>query len=283
MPFDAPRGEGAGAPASPAPFSARAGLASRDFALPLLVALIALAWFVLFMWERSPYGRYLSHGQLAHVGHGAASDALVLQAVLYVAGWTLMTAAMMLPTTLPLIAIFRRLTAARTDRARLTTLLIAGYIGVWLLFGIAAHLFDLGLHEAFHESAWLQANAWVFGAGPLLLAGVFQFSSLKYRCLDKCRAPLSFVIEHWRGGSTRLQALRLGAHHGVFCVGCCWALMFLMFAVGTGSVGWMLVLGAIMAIEKNMSWGRKLAAPLGIALLAWGVLIVIDHSWSWQG
>jgi predicted metal-binding membrane protein len=59
--------------------------------------------------------------------------------------------------------------------------------------------------------------------------------------------------------------------------------MFLMFAVGTGSVGWMLVLGAIMAIEKNMPWGRKLSAPLGIALLAWGLLIVLDHSWSWQG
>jgi predicted metal-binding membrane protein len=117
----------------------------------------------------------------------------------------------------------------------------------------------------------------------LLLAGAFQFSKLKYRCLDKCRAPFSFVIEHWRGGDTRWQALRLGAHHGVFCVGCCWALMFLMFAVGTGSIGWMLALGAIMAVEKNMPWGRKLSAPLGIVLLAWGVLIVVDHSWSWQG
>jgi predicted metal-binding membrane protein len=190
---------------------------------------------------------------------------------------------MMMPTTLPLIDIFRQLTRVRADRTRLVVLLIVGYLGVWLAFGVAAHLFDLGLHEGFHESAWLQRNAWVFGAGPLLLAGAFQFSKLKYRCLDKCRAPLSFVIQHWHGGDTRWQALRLGAHHGVFCVGCCWALMFLMFAVGTGSIGWMLALGAVMAIEKNMPWGRKLSAPLGIALLAWGALIVIDHSWSWQG
>jgi predicted metal-binding membrane protein len=123
----------------------------------------------------------------------------------------------------------------------------------------------------------------VFGAGPLLLAGGFQFTKLKYRCLDKCRAPLGFVTQHWRGSDTRLQALQLGVHHGLFCVGCCWALMFLMFAVGTGSIGWMLVLGAVMALEKNMPWGRKLSAPLGLLLLAWGVLIVFDHSWSWQG
>jgi len=193
-----------------------------------------------------------------------------------------MTAAMMLPTTFPLIEIFRRLTQRREDRTQLLVSLVAGYLGVWLLFGIAAHLFDIGLHDAFGHSDWLQANAWVFGAGPLLVAGAFQFTRLKYRCLDKCRAPLSFVMQHWRGSDTRMQALRLGAHHGLFCVGCCWALMFLMFAVGTGSVGWMLALGAVMALEKNMPWGRKLSAPLGILLLLWGGLIVLDHSWSWQ-
>jgi predicted metal-binding membrane protein len=257
--------------------------AHRDLFLSFFVGLIALAWLALFMWERSPYGVYLSHGELGGIAHGASAGTVLAQALLYVAGWTLMTAAMMLPTTVPLVAIFRRLTHERAERTQLVVLLILGYVAVWLVFGVAAHLFDLGLHAALHESAWLQENVWVFGAGPLLVAGAFQFSKLKYRCLDKCRAPLSFVIAHWRGSDTRLQALRLGAHHGLFCVGCCWALMLLMFAVGTGSIGWMLVLGAIMALEKNMPWGRRLAAPLGIALLAWGVLIVLDHSWSWQG
>ena len=258
-------------------------LTQRELFLPFFIGLIALAWLALFIWERSPYGRYLTHGELGGIAHGAGAETVLVQAALYVTGWTRRTAAMMLPTTLPLVEIFRRLTRSRVDRTQLVVLLIAGYVGVWLAFGVVAHLFDLGLHEAVHESAWLRDNTWVFGAGPLLIAGAFQFSHLKYRCLDKCRAPLSFVMQHWRGGDTRLQALRLGAQHGVFCVGCCWALMLLMFAVGTGNVGWMLALGALMAIEKNMPWGRRLSAPLGVVLLAWGALIALDHSWSWQG
>ena len=101
--------------------------------------------------------------------------------------------------------------------------------------------------------------------------------------MDKCRAPLSFVVQHWRGGGEGGQALLLGAHHGAFCVGCCWALMLLMFAVGTGSLGWMLALGAVMAIEKNLPWGRHFSAPLGAVLLSWGTLIVLNHALTWQG
>jgi len=257
-------------------------LGHRSLFVPLVVSLITLAWVTLWIWERSPYGRYLSHAEFGHIDLAGGLRAVLWQAGLYAAGWTLMTVAMMLPTTLPLIETFRRLTRRRLDRTQLLLLVIMGYLGIWLAFGFGAHLFDLGLHKAFDRSSWLQANTWVFGAGPLLAAGAFQFSRLKYRCLDKCRAPLSFVVQHWRGGDSRAQALVLGAHHGMFCVGCCWALMLLMFAVGAGNVGWMLALGAVMAIEKNMPWGRKLSAPLGAALLAWGVLIVFNHPWSWQ-
>ena len=108
-------------------------------------------------------------------------------------------------------------------------------------------------------------------------AGLFQFSRLKYRCLDKCRTPLGFIAEHWRGRAPRRKALRLGLDHGAFCVGCCWALMLLMFVVGTGSLGWMLVLGAVMALEKNMPWGGRLSRPLGgVLLVAAGVLASVN-------
>ncbi|MFQ5937715.1 MAG: DUF2182 domain-containing protein [Acidiferrobacterales bacterium] len=252
----------------------------RSYFLPAMGALITLAWLTLWIWDRSPYGRYLTHEQLGELD---LQSGILVPAVLYVAGWTLMTVGMMLPSTLPLVEIFRRLTLRRADQAQLVTLLIVGYLAVWLAFGVAAHVFDLGLHKLFDRSAWLQANAWVFGAGPLLVAGAFQFTQLKYRCLDKCRAPLSFVMQYWRGSRDEWHSFMLGVNHGAFCVGCCWALMLLMFAVGTGNVGWMLVLGIIMAIEKNTPWGKKLSTPLGVALLTWGGLIVINHTWTWQG
>jgi predicted metal-binding membrane protein len=81
---------------------------------------------------------------------------------------------------------------------------------------------------------------------------------------------------HWTGKSERTQALRLGLHHGIFCIGCCWSLMLLMFTVGMGNLGWMLLLGAVMAVEKNLPWGRRLSAPLGIVLLCCGLAVVFE-------
>jgi predicted metal-binding membrane protein len=253
-------------------------IAHRRLLLPVLGSLVAVAWLSLWIWERSPYGRYLHHGEASVIEICGVGLSGVLQASVYVAGWTLMTIAMMLPTTLPLLGSFQRLVAARRDRVQLLALVIGGYLLVWLAFGIVAHAFDLALHRGLDRNAWMLSNTWVFGAGPLLLAGAFQFTRLKYRCLDKCRTPVSFVVQHWHGGEPRAQALRLGIHHGAFCVGCCWALMLLMFAVGTGNLGWMLLLGGVMAIEKNAPWGRKFSAPLGVALLVWGSLIVLGHT-----
>ena len=150
-----------------------------------------------------------------------------------------------------------------------------------MVFGAIVHVGDLGLHEAVEQSTWLEANSWAIGAGTLMLAGVYQFTPLKYQCLDKCRSPLSFVMEHWRGSHERTQSLWLGVHHGIFCIGCCWSLMLLMFAVGAGSIGWMLVLGMVMAIEKNMPWGRQLAKPLGLILIVGSIAIILASSDSW--
>jgi predicted metal-binding membrane protein len=255
-------------------------------ALPLIGGLIAFAWLTLVLWEQSPYGRYLDHGQwtelglAAYVCHSLPAGNVVLPALLYVGGWVLMTAAMMLPTTLPLIGIFERLVEYRPDRAALLSLLILGYLSIWGAFGLVAHAIDYLLHGIVIALPWFTFNGWIVGAGVLAVAGTFQLSTLKYHCLDKCRTPFSFVNEHWTGQSPQRQSFLLGAHHGIFCVGCCWAIMLLMFVVGTGSVGWMLALGAVMAIEKNVSWGRRLSVPLGIGLLACAVFIVAEHFWQ---
>lgn len=263
-------------------------LQRRRAFLPLISGLIAFAWLTLLLWERSPFGRYLDHGQWTDIGVAAylcqslPAGSIVLPAALYLGGWVLMTAAMMLPTTLPLLGIFGRLVEARPDRAMLLTLAIVGYLLIWGAFGLVAHAIDFLLHSLVVAIPSLTFNGWIIGAGVLAAAGAFQFSKLKYDCLDKCRAPFSFVNEHWRGRAAHRQAFLLGVHHGIFCVGCCWAIMLLMFVVGTGSVGWMFVLGTLMAIEKNVSWGRRLSAPLGISLLAGAAIIVTHHVWHSQ-
>jgi predicted metal-binding membrane protein len=245
--------------------------------------LLVVAWAALWLWAGSPYGRYLDHGDWTQIGiAGALCSALpagetLVLATLYIGGWLLMVTAMMLPTTLPLLEVYHRITRQRADRWLLLGLVVAGYLAAWIGFGVAAHAADLALHRVVAASAWLTFNGWAIGAAVLALAGAFQFSSLKYRCLEKCRTTLSFVIEHWQGRQERQQAFRLGWRHGVFCVGCCWALMLLMFLVGTGSVGWMLLLGAVMTVEKNLSWGRHLTAPLGVALVLWSFAIVVWH------
>ena len=250
-------------------------VSDRRLFVTVTAALVVLTWLSLWLWGRSPYGRFLSHEELggAH-GLGGQYPSLVL---LFVAGWTLMTMAMMLPTSLPLVALFHSFVRRRPNRRRLVVLLVAGYLGVWTLFGLFVHLGDRVLHEAVARTSWLDANAWMIGAATILLAGLYQFAPLKHRCLDRCRSPLAFVMEHWRGGRPEADAFRLGVRHGIFCVGCCWSLMLLMFAVGVGNIAWMLALGTVMAVEKNVSWGRRLSAPLGVLLICWGLVLVAAH------
>jgi predicted metal-binding membrane protein len=241
-------------------------LAGRTY-FPLLGALIALAWLALWVWGRSPYARFLSHHHLGELRSGGGFM------LVFIAGWTVMIVAMMLPTSLPLVSSFHALTRPRTDQGTLLALLVLGYLCVWVLFGVMIYTGDLILHQAVEHSAWLGANAWALGALTVSMAGLYQFTPLKYHCLAKCRSPLSFIMGHWRGRQEKAQAFRLGAHHGLFCLGCCWSLMLLMFAVGVGNLGWMLALAAVMGVEKNVPWGKKITVSLGVFLLGWGLAL----------
>lgn len=238
----------------------------------LLGGLVVAAWLALWTWGHSAHGRFLSHEEL---GETAASDPYVVLIAFFVAGWTLMAVAMMLPTSLPLVALFHSFVRQKSNQVWLTALVIAGYLAVWMAFGGVVYLGDTAIHTIVEQSVWLEANAWGISAAIFIVAGAYQFTPLKYHCLDKCRSPMSFIMQHWRGGGEGAQALRLGVHHGLFCLGCCWSLMLLMFAVGVGNIGWMLALAAVMALEKNVSWGRALAAPLGTLLIAIGITIVL--------
>jgi predicted metal-binding membrane protein len=246
----------------------------RALCWPLLGALVVASWATLWWWSASPYGRMLGHGGWGDAGVLAAlcravpGGDIVVPVALHGAAWVLMIAAMMLPTTFPLLAMFRRITGARPDAGRLASLVALGFVAAWFGFGIAAHLVDAAIRWAVAGNGWFIAHSAWIGAAVLAGAGLFQWSALKYRCLDQCRTPFGFVASRWHGVSPTREAIRIGLDHGLFCVGCCWALMLTMFVVGVGSIGWMLALAAMMAAEKNLPFGRRLRTPIGLALLA---------------
>jgi hypothetical protein len=154
---------------------------------------------------------------------------------------------------------------------------LAGYAAVWTAFGAVAFLGDIGLHELVHRWPWLEAHPQVIAGSVLMLAGEFQFSKLKDRCLSECRHPASFLLQHYGRGVG--AAFRLGRAHGLFCLGCCWALMLVGFAAGVANLWWMAVLTAVMVFEKSGRGGDRGVVPIGIALIALGGLVLIVPSW----
>jgi predicted metal-binding membrane protein len=267
------------------PASAARGVADgqrRMLALVLAVA-CALAWAILAGWSASPYARYLGHGGWAEFGAleplcaALPQGAVLVPAATHALAWVLMIAAMMLPTTYPVLALFRRMVTGRRDARALVALVVAGFGGVWLAFGLAAHAADALVLWLAGRSPAVAAHGWLIGAAVLAGAGLFQWSALKYRCLEACHSPFAFVASRWHGRAPKREALALGAAHGAFCVGCCAALMLVMFVVGMGNLAYMLVLAGVMAAEKNLPQGRRLRAPLGVALLAGAAVLVALH------
>lgn len=231
-------------------------------AVAFAVGLSGIGWLALAAWNASPHARYLHHDGLA-----GSAWTLPATVAVYVGGWTLMLIAMMLPSTYPLLHLFERTMSHRSDRTSLVAVLVAGYLAIWVAVGVVAYAGDTALHRLGHQVPAVEAHPGLVTAGVLAAAGAFQFSSLKYRCLDRCRSPRSFLVTHWHGQRPVVEALRLGWAHGRSCVGCCWALMLVMLAVGHGNLGWMLLLGAAMTVEKVLPAGRRLAAVTGISLL----------------
>lgn len=234
-----------------------------------LVAIAGLAWLTLWLWDGSPYGSYLGHESI-----GGLDTSVAISAAAFTLGWTLMIVAMMLPSSVPLVVTFAALVARRARPARLVALLLLGYLVVWAAFGLAAWAADRGVHAAVDGFPWLATHPQLILGATLLVAGLWQFSPLRDRCLDECRSPLGFVLNRWRGVSERREAVLMGVAHGAFCVGCCWSLMLVMFGVGIGSLTAMLVLGGLTAVEKNLPQGRRLTRPLGVMLIVAAVYAV---------
>ena len=186
----------------------------------------------------------------------------------YVSVWVVMMAAMMFPSVAPTVLIYDRLRAGHRERGKgaasdATGLFVSGYLLVWSAAGLAAYgLIELGRRAEPGFLAWDEAGAYVAGA-VIVAAAAYQLTPLKRACLVKCRSPLMFLAERWRHG--RAGALELGARHGAWCLGCCWALMAALFAVGVMSLGWMAFVAALIAAEKLLP--RPAIARRAVALL----------------
>lgn len=193
--------------------------------------------------------------------------------------WWSMMIAMMAPSAAPTILLYAQVyrhAQAQGNAARLapTGAFTGGYLLIWLGFSIFATVLQWGLTKlgALAELTMASSSAYL-SAAVLLVAGLYQFSSFKDRCLTHCRAPASFISQHWRPGAA--GALRLGALHGAYCVGCCWLLMALLFIGGVMNIVWIAILALFVLVEKLLPGGRSIGKISGLVLCLWAVATVL--------
>jgi predicted metal-binding membrane protein len=199
----------------------------------------------------------------------------VTSVLLLFAMWAVMMVAMMLPSAAPMILAFLTVNHRRQMTARPLPpvgIFVFGYLVVWTAFSAAATLAQWGLHKAALLSPAMEATSPVLNGGLLVAAGVFQLTPLKRACLKGCRSPLTFLMSEWREGTA--GAFEMGLRHGSFCLGCCWALMALLFVAGVMNLLWVALIALFVMAEKILARGELLGRVTGLALVTGGVVLV---------
>ena len=221
----------------------------------LLLVAAALAW-----WSTA--------GRMAGMDAGPGTDLGALGWFLGV--WVVMMAGMMFPSVAPTVALYAKMTRRRGTS--LGVLFTSGYLLVWGAAGAVAYgLFSLGGSLFGGALAWHSGGRWL-AAGVLALAALYEVTPLKDMCLAKCRSPLGFLLGTWRDG--RRGALQMGSRHAGWCVGCCWALMAALFALGIMSLTWMAFVAALIALEKTVPWRRAATWGTGAVLLVLAIAVL---------
>ena len=234
---------------------------------------VVAAWTLALLAVLTNHSSLINHHYLLEESHLP----MLLALVVFLACWQVMTVGMMLPSSMPMMYMMVQ-ASRKLERARTIQLaFLAGYAVVWTGFAAAAFLGDTLIHQLVHRWFWLYLHSWVIGAATLALAGGFQFSPLKERCLKQCRSPFNFFVHYYHKGVG--GAWRLGLRHGVFCLGSCWALMLVMFGLGVGSLVSMALLTGVIVVEKTFPGGRRLSPVIGVALLGLAVLWLVHPAW----
>jgi predicted metal-binding membrane protein len=231
-----------------------------------LFALAAVAWLV-------------TDDRMAGMDMGPGTDPGSLG--FWVTAWVVMMAAMMFPSISPMVLIYARVQEGKRQKGQAapvgaTALFVAGYLLTWSLAGLAGFAilsFGHELSPAFLD--WDAAGPYVAGA-VIVAAAIYQLTPLKDVCLSKCRGPLDFLLNAWKPG--RVGALRMGIEHGAWCVGCCWALMAALIALGVMSIGWMVFIAALIAVEKLLPWKAIANRSIAVVLLVLGLAVAFTPS-----
>jgi predicted metal-binding membrane protein len=248
---------------------ARTAARPRAVAATSVLALTALGWLYLGIMSARDGDFFAALCRPSPAGEGLA---------LLIPMWSAMALAMMVPSASATILTYAEIadTAARKQIAVASPfVIVAGYVAVWLGFALAASLAQLALARA----GWLDPDAGRTGvyvsAALFILAGGYQFTTLKHACLRQCRSPFQFFFTNWQ--TTARGVFRLGVKQGLFCLGCCWAAMLLMFALGVMNVMWMAVLAVAMTVEKLVNV-RRLSHAYGVVLIAAGLVLILGAS-----
>lgn len=237
-----------------------AAVRTRLGLVALLFVLAGLAWWA-------------TVNQMAGMDAGPGTDLGALG--WFIGVWVVMMAAMMFPSVAPTVALYARLTRQRSPVRPL--LFAFAYLVVWATVGLLSYgLFEVGKTWFGAQLAWNAGGRWV-AASILAAAAVYELTPLKNVCLGKCRSPLGFLLGNWRDGG--LGAIEMGARHAAWCVGCCWALMAALFALGVMSLVWMAVVAALITAEKTIPWRRPVVWGTTAILLALAVMVAVaPHS-----
>jgi predicted metal-binding membrane protein len=241
----------------------RTGLAPAFAAVRTRLGLVAL------LFALAALGWWWTYDQMQGMDGGPWTDLGTLG--WFVGVWIVMMAAMMFPSVSPTVALYSRLTKSRSPIAPL--LFTSGYLLIWTAVGATAFVVAVaGGRNVGDVLAWDRGGRWIAGA-ILVVAALYELTPLKDVCLGKCRSPLGFLLGAWRSGSW--GAVQMGARHGAWCVGCCWALMASLFALGVMSIVWMAIVAGLIAIEKTVPWRRTATYGTAGVLLVVGLLLLL--------
>jgi predicted metal-binding membrane protein len=232
-----------------------AAIRTRLGLVAVLVAAAAVSW----VWTAREM-RGMDGGPWTHLGGFAW----------FVGVWLVMMAAMMFPSVAPTVALYSRMTKQRS--AALAVAFVGGYLLAWGAAGAMAYATGAALADAAGTSlSWSRAGQAIAGAA-LIAAAAYELTPWKDVCLGKCRSPLGALLGSWREGT--VGAIRMGVKNGAWCVGCCWALMVALFALGVMSVAWMAVIAAVIAVQKTLPWRRVVTYATAAGLLCLGILVL---------